>query len=72
MSHTVLKDGDYDLVEGKAWFTLNNLSIRIRSESEQAIVEVYPLHKEMDEPISVTSISFADVIMGDDDEHETI
>ena len=65
MSHTVLKDGDYDLVEGGGWFTVNNVSIRIRSDNEQVIVEMYPLGREMDDLITVTRVFFADVNMGD-------
>jgi len=66
MSDTALKDGDYDLVEGGGWFTVNNVSIRIRSDDEQVIAEMYPLGREMDDLITVTRVFFADVSMSED------
>ena len=60
MTDTNLTDGDYLLVDGAAWLAVKNLSIRIRSDDEQTIVEIYPLGKEMDEAITVTRAFFED------------
>ena len=60
MTDINLTEGDYVLVDGAAWIAVKNLSIRIRSDNEQAIVEIYALGKEMDEPLTVTRAFFED------------
>jgi len=41
-----IKDGDYLLTEGSAWFTVKNFSIRIHSTDEGVVADIYKLGEE--------------------------
>lgn len=58
MSGNDLKDGDYNLVDGAAWFTVRNISVRIYCTDEGVVVDMYPLHAEMNEAIASTYAYF--------------
>jgi hypothetical protein len=49
-----LKDADYVLTEGAAWFTVKNFSIRIFSTDEGVVVDIYKKGSEMDSFIAGT------------------
>jgi hypothetical protein len=63
MTHRKLKDGDYDLIDGAIWLTVNDISVRVRSDGELVIVEMYPVGMECEDPIAVTCASNADIVM---------
>lgn len=50
----VLKDEDYTLEEGAAWFTVKGFSVRIMSTDEGVVVDIYGLGREMAGPIAST------------------
>ncbi len=54
MNENTLKDADFELIEGAAWFTVKNFSIRIHSTDEGVIVDVYAKGREMDDFIATT------------------
>lgn len=54
MNENTLKDADFELAEGAAWFTVKNFSIRIHSTDEGVIVDVYAKGREMDDFIATT------------------
>lgn len=43
-----LKDGDYKLRDGKAWFSVGKFSVRIAAFDGGVVCSVYPLGHEMD------------------------
>ena len=47
-----LKDSDYPLVDGAAWFTVKKFSIRIDGTPEGVIAHIFPLGREMGESIA--------------------
>ena len=47
-----LKDGDYELVDGAAWFTVKGAAIRIASTDEGVVVDIYRNHKEMEDAVA--------------------
>ena len=47
-----LADGDYNLVHGAAWLTVNNLSVRIHATDEGVVCDVYPKGYEMEDSIA--------------------
>jgi hypothetical protein len=49
-----LKDDDYTLEEGAAWFTVKGFAIRIQSTDEGVAVDVWKDGGEMDSPIAST------------------
>lgn len=49
-----LKDDDYTLEEGAAWFTVKGFSIRILSTDEGVVVDIWKDGGEMDSPIAST------------------
>jgi hypothetical protein len=49
-----LKDDDYTLTEGAAWFTVKSFSIRILSTDEGVVVDIYNEGEEMELPIAST------------------
>ena len=49
-----LKDDDYTLTEGAAWFTVKGFSIRILSTDEGVVVDIYSEGEEMESPIAST------------------
>jgi hypothetical protein len=65
MSDTALKDGDYDLVEGAAWFTVKNIAIRIHTNDEGVIVDMYPVGEENFDSIASTYAFFTEADITD-------
>jgi hypothetical protein len=49
-----LKDDDYTLTEGAAWFTVKSFAIRILSTDEGVVVDIWKDGGEMDSPIAST------------------
>ena len=47
-----LADGDYTLVEGAAWFTVKNFSIRIKATDEGVLADIYKRGCEDDDCIA--------------------
>jgi hypothetical protein len=56
-----LKDDDYTLTEGVAWFTVKSFSIRILSTDEGVVVDVWKDGGEMDSPIASTYAYDSDI-----------
>ena len=54
----LLKDGDYTLIDGSAWFSVKNISIRIFEMNGGVEVAIYALHEEMADPLATASASF--------------
>jgi len=55
-----IPDGDYTLTDGAAWFTVKNLSIRIKETDEGVTVDIYPAEDEMSAAIASTYAFFTD------------
>jgi hypothetical protein len=55
-----LKDDDYTLEEGAAWFTVKGFSIRILSTDEGVVVDIYELGNEW-EPLASTYAHDSDI-----------
>lgn len=51
-----LSDGDYILVDGAAWFTVDNFSIRIARLDHDLCVSIYPLGQECDDPLTFCEV----------------
>ena len=49
-----LKDDDYTLTEGAAWFTVKGFAIRILSTDEGVVVDIYNEGEVMELPIAST------------------
>ena len=49
-----LKDADYILDDGAAWFTVGKFSVRIQKTDEGVLVDIYPVGKEADGSIAST------------------
>lgn len=49
-----LKDADYVLAEGAAWFTVKGFSVRIHATDEGVAVDVYAEHQETSDPVAST------------------
>ena len=49
-----LKDDDYVLEEGAAWFDVEGFSVRILSVSEGLWIAVYKNGEEMEDPVAST------------------
>ena len=47
-------DGDYTLVDGSAWFTVNKFSVRIHSTDEGIITDIFAVGKENENVIAST------------------
>ena len=60
MSNTkhILPEGDYVLSDEGAWFTLRNLSIKIRAQNFGAKVSIFPLDKEDESELASAYASF--------------
>jgi hypothetical protein len=56
-----LKDDDYTLSEGAAWFTVKEFSIRILSTDEGVVVDIYNEGEEMELPIASTYAHSEDI-----------
>ena len=55
-----LKDDDYTLEEGAAWFTVKGFSIRILSTDEGVVVDIYESGNEW-EPLASTYAFDSDI-----------
>lgn len=53
-----LTDGDYKLVDGAAWFTVKNVSIRVHENGEKVMVDLYPLDQEAGLPLTRAEVFF--------------
>ena len=60
-----LKDDDYTLEEGAAWFTVKGFAIRIRSTDDGVVVDIYKDGEEMDSPIASTYAHDEDIATGE-------
>lgn len=47
-----LKDDDYVLVEGRAWFTIGNISVRLTRTDEGVVCDMYPLNNETSDSVA--------------------
>jgi hypothetical protein len=56
-----LKDDDYTLTEGAAWFAVKGFAIRILSTDEGVVVDVWKDGGEMDSPIASTYAYDSDI-----------
>ena len=52
MSEKSLRDGDYLLPEGAAWFTLKGFSIRLVGTDDGVVVNIYANGREMDDALA--------------------
>lgn len=57
----IIKDGDYILADGAAWFTVKKFSIRVQETDEGVVVDIYKLGDEMSESIASTYAFDAEV-----------
>ncbi len=55
---TKLTEGDYILVDGRAWFTVHDLSVHIRAHDGMLSVAVYPLGNETDPAIDQIFVQY--------------
>jgi hypothetical protein len=53
-----LTDNDYVLVDGAAWFTVREFSIRIRDCGGHLAIAVYPKGNEMEEAIDTLTVFY--------------
>lgn len=60
-----LKDDDYVLEEGAAWFTVKGFAIRILSTDEGVVVDIWKDGEVMDSPIASTYAFDADIADGE-------
>lgn len=59
---TCLKDNDYTLTDGSAWFTVKDFyAVRIRATSDGVNVEIYRNNDEMSEPLATATALDADL-----------
>jgi len=49
-----LKDEDYILAEGSAWFDVKGFSIRVHTADEGVIVDIFKSGAELDGPVAST------------------
>jgi hypothetical protein len=56
-----IKDGDYVLTEGGAWFTVGGFSIRLHKTDEGVAVDIYKLGAENDPPLGATWVLDSDL-----------
>ena len=56
-----IKDGDYVLTEGGAWFTVGGFSIRLHKTDEGVVVDIYKLGAETSSPLGSTWVLDADL-----------
>ena len=47
-----LKEGDYELVDGAAWFTVKGAAVRIHSADEGVVVDIYRNGAEMEDAVA--------------------
>lgn len=51
-----LPENDYVLIDGAAWFTVGNNSVRIVLHAGELRIAVYPLGHEMENPIGLLTL----------------
>jgi len=49
-----LKDGDYTLVDGTAWFTIKKFSVRVYATDEGIVADIWIAGKENEDVIAST------------------
>ena len=49
-----LKDDDYVLTDGAAWFTVKGFAVRIHSTDEGVVIDVFADGKELESPVAST------------------
>lgn len=49
---------NFILTTDAGWLTVSNVSIRIHKREKDVQLLIYPLHKEMDNPLDVISILY--------------
>lgn len=54
LDRTALPDGDYELTDGSAWFSVAGRSIRIQTTDDELMVDIYHEGAETDDPIAWT------------------
>lgn len=47
-----IKDGDHELVDGRAWFSIKGFSIHIYETDEGIAVDTYHRGRELEDPIT--------------------
>lgn len=58
-----LKDLDYTLMEGGAWFTVDNISVRLSKTDEGVVCDMYPVDREEGSPLATAYAFFADATL---------
>ena len=51
---------DYTLTGDSVWITVGNISVNVRRTDEGVVVDLYPLHQEMDESVASTYAFFSE------------
>lgn len=54
MTDTALPDGDYELIENSAWFSIGGFSVRISLTDEGVVTDVYKKGDEMSDSLAST------------------
>ena len=62
-----LKDGDYTLTDGAAWFSVNGFAIRIHTTDEGVAVDMYKDGKENENAFAGCYGFFSELENDDDD-----
>ena len=47
-----LRDEEYVLIEGGAWFTIGNISVRLTNTDEGVVCDMYPLNNETSDSVA--------------------
>ena len=55
---TKLSDGDYILVDGRAWFSVHDLSVRVSAHDGMLSVAVFPLGAETSPAIDQVFVQY--------------
>lgn len=53
---------DFVLTGESCWITVNNISVRLKKDEEGVEVEMFPLHHEIEEPLSSACVLFSEVM----------
>lgn len=59
-------DNEYTLNDNTAWITVGNISVYICKGDEGVSVELYPLQRELDDPIASTWATYSEAESHDD------
>ena len=55
-----------------AWITVNNVSIYVRQTDESVTVSLFPKGREDDSPLDVAHTNYADIVMDDGEENDSM